>query len=180
MRRRASTCGPLRSGLACLVLLTVTASLDRPAQAECILQPKEHPPEGAHWSIHLDRAKNRRCWVLVDAQGRDFTAPPEQAAPSFSFSLSSVQSFFNNIVGGPPPMADPPSEQETPAAAAPGAAPPHPPASRVAAAARPAVRTERKGTASHDMTPEERDALFEEFLRWHESQQVTGATKEPQ
>jgi hypothetical protein len=26
----------------------------------------------------------------------------------------------------------------------------------------------------HDLTGPEREALFEEFLRWHESQQMTG------
>jgi hypothetical protein len=33
--------------------------------------------------------------------------------------------------------------------------------------------------AGRDMTPEERDALFEEFLRWHESQQGTGPKEQP-
>jgi hypothetical protein len=173
MRRRASSFGPLRSGLACLLLATIAVGLDSPAGAECILQPNQQAPEGGHWSLRVDHVKNRRCWVLVDAAGRDVPAPPEPATPE---AVSPLQSFINtfNFIGGPPPAAAP-AAQEPPAAGP--VAPPRRPAPRVATVTKPAVRTDGH-PAGHEMTPEERDALFEEFLRWHESQQMTGAAKD--
>jgi hypothetical protein len=174
MGRRASSFGPLRCGLACLLLAMVAVGLDNsPARAECILQPNQQAPEGAHWSLHLDRTTNRRCWVLVDGNGTELSASPEPAAP---VAVSPFQSFLNTFIPGPSPAAAPPA-QEPPAA--PAVAPPRRPAPRVATVAKPAVRTEHDShPAGHDMTPEERDALFEEFLRWHQSQQMTGTAKD--
>jgi hypothetical protein len=165
MRRRASSFGPVRSGLAGLLLATIAVGLDSPAQAECILQPNQQAPEGAHWSLHLDHTTNRRCWVLMDGAGREISATPEPAAP---VAVSPIQSFLDtfNFIGGPPAAAAPPQE---PPAAAPVVPPRRPP---------PRVATATKPAAGHEMTPEERDALFEEFLRWHESQQMTGTAKD--
>jgi hypothetical protein len=172
MRRRASSFGPW-CGLACLLMAMIACGLDNsPAQAECILQPNQQAPEGAHWSLHLDRATNRRCWVLMDSAGSEIAAAPEQAAPA---AVSPFQSFLNTFIPGPPAAAPP--AQEPPAA--PAVAPPRRPAPRVATVAKPAVHTEHDThPAGHEMTPEERDALFDEFLRWHQSQQMTGAAKD--
>jgi hypothetical protein len=176
MPRRAHPSGPMMSGVVCALLATVAVGMDSPAQAECIAQLNQQAPEGAHWSLHSDRAKNRRCWILVDAAGHDISTP--RAQPNTSPALSTFQTFIGNFTGGGPPSA--PAQEAPAASASPAAAPPprRPPA-HVASpnrAERP-VRTEQRekgDPAGHELTEPEREALFEEFLRWHESQQIIG------
>jgi hypothetical protein len=166
MLSRASSFGPILAGVVCVLLAAVAPGLVSSAQAECILQPNQQAPDGAHWSLHFDRDKNRRCWILVDAAGHDLSTPQQQ--PTVSSGLSSLQSFFGNLTG-----SQPAASQEAPASSA-AAAPTRKP--QVVNVNR-AARTEQKADAhpaKHDMTPGERDALFEEFLRWHESQKITG------
>jgi hypothetical protein len=175
MPRRASSFSPILPGVVCVLLAAAAPGLVSSAQAECITQPNQQAPDGAHWSLHFDPVKNRRCWVLVDSASGEPPAPePQPAAPS---GLSSLQSFLSNITGSP-------SAQPLEAPASPTAAPPRKLQPRVA---RPSVanvngtdhpvRTEQKADAQparHEMTRGERDALFEEFLRWRESKKVTG------
>jgi hypothetical protein len=178
MPRRASPFGPITSGAVCVLLAAAAPGYVSSAQAECIVQPNQQAPDGAHWSLHFDHAKNRRCWILVDASGHDLSTPQQPAA---SGGLSSFQSFLGNFTGATPA----PQPQEAPASTPAVAPPPRKPPSHgvqphVASANRmnhPA-RSEPKPDAhpaGHDMSPGERDALFEEFLRWHESQKITGA-----
>ena len=175
MPRGARSFGPIMPGVVCVLLAAAAPGFVSSAQAECITQPNQQAPDGAHWSLHSDRVNNRRCWILVDSAGRDLSAPEPQSAASSA--LSSVQSFIGNLTGGP--SAQP---SETPAK--PEAAPPRKPQPPVAqprsgnvnGAVRP-VRTEQKANAQpaeDDTKRGERDALFEEFLRWRESQKITG------
>jgi hypothetical protein len=173
MQRRTNWYGLMKSGVICVLLATVVVGFDGPAQAECITQLTQQAPEGTHWSLHSDRVKNRRCWILVDATGQE--VPTEPAQSDASSTLSSLQTFFTNITGIQP-TAQP---QEAPASA-----PARKPQANLANANKPdrPVRTEQKSeapAAKHELTQPERDALFEEFLRWHESQQITGAAKQP-
>jgi hypothetical protein len=184
MQRRALSFGPMMSGVVCALLAAVAASVDSPAQADCIVQPTQQAPEGAHWSLHHDRAKNRRCWILVDAAGHDFsTAQPQPvAAPAPSVFQTILGNFTGAGSSGPP-------AQEAPAAVSPAPASPQsrrPPAHIVSTNRPERVRVERvrveqrtepreKGdAATRELTEPEREALFEEFLRWHESQQMIG------
>jgi hypothetical protein len=159
-------------GIVCVLLAAAAPGFVSSAQAECITQPNQQAPDGAHWSLHFDRAKNRRCWILVDSAGRDLSAPESQ--PAASTGLSSLQSFLGNLTGSPP--AQPPETPATPAAAPPRKPQPQvaqPRSGNVNGADR-RVRTEQKANADDEMTRGERDALFEEFLRWRESQKNTG------
>jgi hypothetical protein len=165
MRRRASSFGPITPGVVCVLLAAAAPGFVNSAQAECIAQPNQQAPDGAHWSLHFDRIKNRRCWVLVDSSGQEISAPEPQ--PAASAALSSIKSFLG-ITGGPP--AQPP--------AGPGAAPPRKPQPHVVRAragnVNGAAATEQKADPGHEMKQGDRDALFEEFLRWRESQKITG------
>jgi hypothetical protein len=163
----------MKSGVVCILLATAAAGLVAPAQAECILQPNQQAPEGAHWSLHYDREKNRRCWIMVDASGHDVSTPQQ---PAGSTGLSTFQSFLDSITGGSTPQQQEATPTGTPAT------PPRKPQPHVVNATRadPPARIEPRSDAhpvKQQMTPGERDALFEEFLRWHESQQITGAAK---
>jgi hypothetical protein len=170
MPRRASSFGPIISGFVCVLLAAATPGFVGLARAECIAQPNQQAPDGAHWSLQFDRAKNRRCWVLVDSAGQDLSAPEPRSAASTG--LSQFQSFISNLTGSPPAQSP-----ETSASAA-AAQPPKPRVARPrVASANGAPRTEQKADAQpakQEMTREERDALFEEFLRW-KSQNITPA-----
>jgi hypothetical protein len=176
MPRRAHSSGSTMFGVVCALLATVAVGIDSPAQAECIAQPNQQAPEGAHWSLHYDRAKNRRCWILVDATGHDISTPPAQ--PDTSPALSAFQTFIGNFTGGPP---SPPAQEAAAASPATATQQPRRPPARVASPNRAerAVRTEQRETGDaqagkRELTEPEREALFEEFLRWHESQQIMG------
>jgi len=160
----------MKSGAVCVLLVTVAASFDSPAQAECITQLNQQAPEGTHWSLHYDRDKNRRCWILVDTNGQEVSTI--QVEPESTPALSSLQTFFTNITG----IQSGAQSQD----ASPAPSPPRKPQANLANANRPdrPVRSEQKSdarAARHELTQPERDELFEEFLRWRESQQMTGA-----
>jgi hypothetical protein len=162
MPRRVSSFSPITPGIVC-VLLAAAPGFVSSVQAECITQPNQQAPDGAHWSLHFDSVKNRRCWVLVDSAGRNLSAP--EPPPAGSNGLSSFQSFLSNLTGRPSSQAP-----ET------AAVPPRKPQPHVARArvVNGAAGTEQKADAKRDMTRGERDELFEEFLRWRESQKITG------
>src|SRR5215475_12498929 len=118
MPRCAPSFGLVMSGVACILLAAVAAGVDSPARADCIVQPGQPVPEGAHWSLHYDRAKNRRCWILVDAAGHDLSVAQPQA------TTAPVISPFQAILGNFTGAGSPPPAQEAPAAVAPAPAPP--------------------------------------------------------
>jgi hypothetical protein len=112
--------------------------------------------------------------MLVDATGRDIST--SQAQQAASPALSPLQTFFVNITGIQPPP--PPQPQEAAPSVSPN--PPRRPQAHLANANRPDhhARTEQKSdghATKRELTKPERDALFQDFLRWHESQQITGA-----
>jgi hypothetical protein len=186
-------------GVGCILLAVVAISFDNTAQAECITQLKQEVPEGSHWSLHTDPVTNRRCWTLVESSHRDVAQPPPPPAQVSTFS-SQLTSFFGSFTGG----AFSASPQETPAVPPPpvSAAPRKPPVPARAANTNVAstgaistnkperpIRTEQKAEQKEKADghaskleladPAEREALFEEFLRWHESQQLTGGASSP-
>jgi hypothetical protein len=174
MPRRARSFGPITPGVVCVLLAAAAPGFVSSAQAECIAPPNRQAPDGAHWSLHADHAKNRRCWVLVDSAGRDLSAPEPQSAASTA--LSSLQS----ILG----LTGDPSAQPPETLARPEAVPPRKPQAPVAQprsgnvnGAAPRARTQQKADAQpaeDEMARGERDALFQEFLRWRESQKIVG------
>jgi hypothetical protein len=149
-----------------MLLAAAMAGADsHPAQAAgCIAQPNMQAPDGTHWTLHHDHIRNRRCWLLVDSAGREVAPVPAQPAGT---SMSAWQAFLGNFTGAGTPPQRP---QAAPAS--------HGPESRIVTASKPA-RTAPPKTEVHlakpQLSQEERDALFEEFLRWHESQKITGA-----
>jgi hypothetical protein len=167
-----------------MLLVAATAgAVSRPAQAQvadCIKEPTAQAPEGTHWVGHWEINNYRRCWVLVDAAGREVTAPVP--APPVNPPQSAWQSFLGNLTGAstPQPQAAPAS----PAAASPRKPPPSQPDGPhpVATASKPARSEPPKSEAKSEVRPvkpdksqADRDALYAEFLRWRESQKITGA-----
>lgn len=167
MSKRLMSCGLLAM---VIVLGTSCAAL---AADDCLPGPSRPPAQGGHWYYRVDRVSNRKCWYLAEPARQTPTAeaaepqPSPQATPQPTFG-----SFFSSLTGGSTgstsaTQADTlnsdargqtanPTELKK-AALAPK---PHQP-SRVRP---PAERADEPGAPP--LNQAERDALFQEFLRW--------------
>jgi hypothetical protein len=183
MSERVNSFGPLlpAASLAFILVATIAVPVCSPALADslCIEQSSQPAPEGTRWSSRYDRARGRKCWFLVDASGREVTTLPAQqsAAPTpdpVQTLSSQLAALFGNATEAPANVAPQGNvPQASPANA------PRKPQGNTANAIKTdnGVRADQKsvGEAIKRTTPAmtlaERNALFEDFLRWHESQQ---------
>jgi hypothetical protein len=163
------------------------------AESACIeQQPSQKAAEGTHWSARYDRAKGRKCWFLVDANGHDVT--PSQAQPSSAATPTPLASFSSQIAslfGSLTAAAENAIPQvSAPQGDAPQTAGPHKPRGNGANASRAdnGARGEHNSAGEGrdavkrvppSLTETEREALFEEFLRWQETQRIGGASSSP-
>lgn len=143
------------------------------------------------WTVRYDRANGRKCWSLVDANGRDVTAAhlraPAMPPPTLSSKLASLWADFAgawpkatlwaNLTGAPP--------KATPESNAPQIGALNPPrknqskaanADKTDSSVRGSQRSDGEGRAEKPIssapTELERDPQFQEFLRWRERQNI--------
>ena len=166
--------GPARLGIFGAVGMLLAAAPDgHPAQAQtadCVTERPVQAPEGTHWVGRWEINNYRRCWVLVDAAGRELTAPVP--AQPVNPPQSARPSVLGDVTGASTPQSQ--SAPASPAAASPrrrGAHPdgPH----RVATTSKPA-RSEPPKSEEHPVKPDknlppdslpDRDTLYAEFLK---------------
>jgi hypothetical protein len=165
------------------------------AADDCLAGPNRSPAPGGHWYYHRDRASDRKCWYLVEPAARTPTAdamqpqpaPEPSPQPGFGSFFSSLSAGFPGSANGTQPVAPAPdarSPQAAPAddlryadtAPARDLRPARRPAA-VAALPKPHQPTHPRPPAEpadeHAAAPPdqaERDALFQEYLRWRERQ----------
>jgi hypothetical protein len=185
MPERVSSFAPMIPGVFAVLAATIAVHFASPVRADsaCIEQPNQPAAEGMRWSLHYDRAKGRKCWILVDASTNGHDGAPGQgqpnAAPGPVESISSqIASLLGNLTGASANTPQVNGPQTSPATG------PRKPQSNAANASKAdnGVRADQRSTgeghaarrASSALTQGEREALFEEFLRWHESQQIIG------
>jgi len=190
MPERVNSFAPIPSVFLVFVA-TIAVHFCSPAWAEsgCIEQPSQPAAEGTRWSAYYDRSKGRRCWVLVDANGRDVTAlqaqPSAAPTPGPVASLSAqIASLLNNLTGA---TANAVPQVNASQGDAPQISPARKPQGGAANASKAdnGVRADQKsigeGRAAKRVPPPltqpEREALFEEFLRWQESRESVSALK---
>jgi hypothetical protein len=185
MPERANSFAPTIPGVFSVLVATIAIHFCGSVRADsaCLAQPSQPAAEGMRWSAHYDRSKGRKCWILVDAStnGHDASqAQPNAAATAVETLSSQIASLLGNLTGA--------SANVTPQATAPqvgAASVPRKPqgnganASKADNSARADQRSTGEGHAaakrvSPTPTELEREALFEEFLRWRESQQIIG------
>jgi hypothetical protein len=159
------------------------------AAGDCFAAPTRPPGPGGHWYFRLDRAKNRNCWYLVEPDVRRPTAeapqpPAEPAAQPFG-SLFSLMGLSSPATGPQPDPANNPGRigetarpddprndgatqgsrprmtRHPDAQAALTPKPRRPPPARP-----PADHADEQPASSPERA--ERDALFQEFLRWRD------------
>jgi hypothetical protein len=190
MPKRLIPCVLVTAGLlATAVALNPNSGL---AAGDCFAQPNRPPAPGGHWYYHSDRVNNRKCWFLVEP-----TMPPAEALAASPFADANLQptfpSFFSSLAAGfagTNPAGAPQGYANGDAGTAPTARPDDPdndvalrarrpnPAHRSSAAlasqhrpssARPRVDLEEERPAQ-PADQAQRDALFQEFMRWKERQ----------
>jgi hypothetical protein len=183
MPERVNAFAPMIPRVFAVLVAMIAVHFCRPVRAECIEQPNPPAAEGTHWSLHYDRAKGKRCWILVDGStnGHDGAAAQAQpnATPGPVESISSqIASLFGNLTGASANAPQVNGPQTSPATG------PRKPQGNAANASKAdnGVRADQRSTgeghaakrASSGLTQGKREELFEEFLRWRESQQIIG------
>jgi hypothetical protein len=192
MPERVNSFASIIPGVSFVFIATLAVHFVSPVRAEsaCIEEPGQRAAEGTHWIAHYDRAKGRKCWVLVDANGRDVTAAPArpsaQPTPSPVDSLSSqIASLLGSLTGAGEAAAP---QVNAPQGDAPQTGPlrvPRKPRGSGGNAGKGdnGGRAEEKGAGegramkrvASPLTEPEREELFEEFLRWREIQRTISA-----
>jgi hypothetical protein len=149
------------------------------ADSACIEQPSQPAAEGTRWYLRYDRAKGRKCWFLgiATTNVRDVTTPQGQTSAAAAPTLSSrLGELFGGLAGssanvtpqGNAAQSILPSAPRKIQGNSPNAAKPN---NSVRTDQRDIVEGHAEKRAARVLTQPERNALFEEFLRWHESQQ---------
>jgi hypothetical protein len=186
MPERANSFAPTFPGVLLVLVATIAVHFCSPVRADsaCLEQPSQPAAEGMRWSAHYDRAKGRKCWILVDAStnGRDASqAQPNAASTAVETLSSQIASLLGNLTGA--------SANVTSQATAPqvgSASVPRKPQGNGANAGKAdnGIRADQRSIgeghaakrASPTLTELEREALFEEFLRWQETRQIIGTS----
>ncbi len=189
----------VRSVAAALIVLG--ASRIAWAGSECIEQPNQEPAAGQHWYYHLDRTNDRKCWYLGTIEPpapQAATVPNRQpvADPSPQPSLSGWFESIGAALSGKTPAGTSPDAAEGDAGATQPAKADVAKSASVDPSIRPHVarrsdpddaraanvhrqspprselaRADQSAGSSINQT--ERDALFQEFLRWREQHKDT-------
>jgi hypothetical protein len=186
--RRVSSIKAACAGLFVAAVILGTSQVVRAAN-DCLTGPNRQPGLGGHWYFHSDPATDRKCWYLVVATAPApavETVQPQQAKPQPQSQPASGSFFsspgFTGSTTHDPNSSDPrillptrPDDgrsddgalgRQSPIARRPVAeASPAPKPRRPAPARALAQRADDQAAPSK---PVERDALFQEFLKWRQ------------
>jgi hypothetical protein len=158
---------------AAFLAAVIALSINCPALAgpECIEQPTREPAEGSHWYYYSDSVKNRKCWYLgvVGAKAREPGGPPAQSNVVPTQTLSSqLSSAFGKSTAATPTVAPQDSAAREPRIIQ-GNSTNILKIQDTAPKEKgdiPEVRADPRKQSRINQA--EREALFEDFLRWYE------------
>jgi hypothetical protein len=165
------------------IFLAVVAELgtQKPASAtgECLETFGSRGDQAGHWYYHTDRVHNRKCWYFEKAATdppTTPTAPPAANGGSEESWLSQLATSMQTFLG----TQDPPVAATT-AKGVPAANPTKTSASppKQQSHAAPPPETRHATGAGVQISPEDRDALFQEFLRRYELEKSIHADPRP-
>src|SRR5260370_41299145 len=99
MPERANSFAPTIPGVFSVLVATIGVPFSSPARADsaCLEQPSQPAAEGTRWSLHYDRAKGRKCWILVGASTNGHDAAAAQAQPNAAPTPGPVESLSSQI-----------------------------------------------------------------------------------
>jgi len=149
------------------------------AGSECIEQPGREPTQGARWHYHYDREKNRKCWHLeVDTTKTHEAVPPLKDQSNLVAPPPTISSAFSRLFRGVPTglFTSTPQDATVGEPRIIQSNPTKPLRIEDIAPQQPDIPEERaEPRYETPLTPAQRQALFEEYLRWEEMQRSLGA-----
>jgi hypothetical protein len=190
MPKRVMSRVPAVVGLLAAAIMLSTSSATR--ADDCLAGPNRPPAPGGHWYFHLDRAANRKCWYLVEPETRTpiAEAPETQPVPDVPPRPQSAFGSFFSLMGLPGTTSAPQPDTTNGARMMPNTRPDDVRNDDTAPTSRPRIAGHPNAQAAlapkqHRASPAklpadhaderpappdqaERDALFQEFLRWRE------------
>ena len=196
MSKCVISCVPAVSAGLFVAVIVLGANRTAVAADDCLAGPDRPPAAGGHWYYHLDHASDRKCWYLVEPAARAPTAEAVQPQPAPDAAADPAAGFrrvFLDPVGGISRVDRNPAPHHPMHAAR---KPLRLTISRIqkprrlAISTRPAARPRWRRSPPSRINPHtpgrrpsmptdgpaaapdqaERDALFQEFLRWRERQ----------
>lgn len=171
------------------------------AATECIERTDQQPDQAGHWYYYTDRVHHRRCWYFETSEvANNPPSPPDRGA---SPNADSQPSWFSRFAAGlaqtPPSEPQQSAALDGSSAAAKTTSAKHPKANKVNIVARrerpriaPAAETtgaamaerenqssaqsstEKDGKHPPQLTTADRQALFEDFLKWYMDKSIFG------
>jgi hypothetical protein len=151
------------------------------AGGECIEQPNREPVQGAHWYYHYDRERNRKCWHLDAAatKTREAAPPWKDQSDAGATPTPTIGTVFSTLFGGSAtvPSTAMPQDATSGEPRIIQSDPTKPLKIEDIAQQQldiPEERAEQRYVTP--LSPAQRRALFEEYLRWEEIQRNLGAS----
>jgi hypothetical protein len=162
-----------------LAVVIVLGAIEAPLAADCLEQPKAQTVQAGRWYYWRDAINHRKCWYLQQQSPSTDTPTAQyktavEGTTSLSSFLSSLFSARLSVVSSAPPQQDAATIAPAPSAG-PGVPEKSSPSYERRRLVWRAKRTE--GLAQVDqkkpgrgdqqyLDPAQREALFQEFLRW--------------
>jgi hypothetical protein len=170
----SATCG-------IFVCAVITSGMNGRALAagECIEQPNREPAPGAHWFYHYDRGKNRKCWYLGVAATRE-REPESTPGPRDVVVVPADASVFSSLIKKGPSLPPAPQDEIAGEPRIIQSNPTRPLRLEDIAQQRPDLPEEHaEERYIPPLSPVQRRALFQDYLKWEEIQRTLGAVGEP-
>ena len=167
------------------------------AAGACIEKPNQQIDQAGHWYYYTDREHHRRCWFFETSE---VTTSPASSPDQALFANASQQSWFSRFAAGLAQTV--PSETQKNNApddsntVMKSTSPKHPKTNKIAKKERsrivPLTQTtgvaraesgdqsllqsasERNAIQSPQLTAADRDALYQEFLKWYVDRSILG------
>jgi hypothetical protein len=165
--------------LATSLAVVAESGTQRPASAagECLETFDSRGDQAGHWYYHTDRVRNRKCWYFEKAATEPpatTAVPPAASGGSEESWLSQLATSMQTFLGTQDPPVSP-----TAAKGVPATNPTRTSASAPKQQPHAAPPAETHHAAGPQISPEDRDALFQEFLRRYELEKSIHADPRP-
>jgi hypothetical protein len=168
------------------------------AAGGCIAKPNQQIDQVGHWYYYTDREHHRRCWFFETSEVT--TSPASSADQALSANADSQPSWFSRFAAGLaqtlPSETQQNNARDDSSTATKATSPKHPKTSKIAKKERsrivpppettgvastergdqllPQSASERNEAQSPRLTASDRDALYEEFLKWYVDRSILG------
>ena len=168
------------------------------AAGGCIAKPNQQIDQAGHWYYYTDREHHRRCWFFETSEVT--TSPASSPDQALSANADSQPSWFSRFAAGLAQTVSSGTQQnnaqDDSSTVTKATSPKHPKTSKIAKKERsrivppsettgvasiergaqllPQSTPERNEIQSPQLTAADRDALYQEFLKWYVDRSILG------